>query len=249
MSFKLSVMVCNYNMGWSIERALNSIPKRNDIQVVIVDDGSTDDSDTIIRNYIQNNSTFSYKYIKNNQNYGLGIARIIAQSFIEGEYFTVLDADDWFLTNEFNGILNNYLNNNYDIVYFDVTHNARIRVIKGLPQTYKQFTGHNKIFKTQFINDNNIQWHNIKSGSDLDFDRQWWYKNPNIYFTKIIAKHWNRPNERHYNLSIRKITEHLNSENETQIVRTILKNKNNEEFIKNYNPTFEQVDYSYEVII
>ena len=93
--------------------------------------------------------------------------------------------------------------------------------------------------------------HRLEAGyyQDLDFDRQWWYKNPNMYFTKIIAKHWNRPNERHYNLSIRKITEHLNSENETQIVRTILKNKNNEEFIKNYNPTFEQVDYSYEVII
>ena len=52
-----------------------------------------------------------------------------------------------------------------------------------------------------------------------------------------------------YNLSIRKITEHINSENETQIVRTIRRNMHNENFIKNYNPTFEEVDYSYEVII
>jgi glycosyltransferase involved in cell wall biosynthesis len=242
-------MICNYNQDWGIERALNSIPKRNDIQIVIVDDGSVDNSDKVIRDYIQNNPIFSYKYIKNETNYGLGIARIIAQSFINGEYFHILDADDWLLTDEFNSIINNYLNNNYDIIYFDTQIKARIPILRGSPNNCKNYTGHNKIFKTQYIIDNNIQWHNIKSGSDLDFDRQWWWRNPNIYFTNILAKFWNKPNDRNDNLSTRKIIKHLNSKNEEQIVRTILSNRNNNEFLKTYNPTFEEVDYKYEVII
>lgn len=259
MNYKLSVIICNYNNDWCIERALNSIPKRNDIQVIIVDDGSTDNSDTIIRNYIQNNPIFSYKYIKNNANYGLGITRKIVQNFIEGEYFAILDCDDYFYTNEFNSILDNYLDKNYDIIFFNQkqTNNTIICLNEN---NYRNYSGHNKIIKTEFIINNNVQWHNLRKGSDLDFDRQWWYKEHNLFFVNILAKQWNRPNEQFSNLSLHgaknnleifdKTREYMMSDNiNVQIIKTIRNNRNNNEFLRTYNPTFEEVDYKYEVII
>lgn len=259
MTYKLSIMICNYNDSWCIENALNSIPKRNDIQIIIVDDCSTDNSDTVIRNYIQNNPVFNYKYIKNNKNIGLGLSRKVASEFIEGEYFTVLDCDDFYYTNELNNIIDNYLNKNHDIVYFNLERVESLPVAAN-SYNYRRYSGHNKIFKTQFVKNSNLQWHNLRRGSDLDFDRQWWYLKPNMVFTGIIAKKWNRPNERFSNLSMYgaknlnelkdKTREFMKSDdNNVQIIKTILSNRVNDEFLKTYNPTFEEADYNYDVII
>lgn len=258
MSFKLSIMICNYNQGWGLERALNSIPKRNDIQIVIVDDCSTDNSNTIINNYMQNNPIFNYKYIKNNANYGLGVSRNIAQTFIEGDYFTVLDSDDWFLTENLNIIIDNYTNQDYDFIYFSTEKNNK-SIMTFNESTYKIYSGHNKLIRTQFIKDNNIQWHNLRRGSDLDFDRQWWYLNHKIIFTDFLVKHWNRPNEKFDNLSVCgaknmimmriKINEFLEKDShDAKIIKDILRNRLNKEFIKSYNPQFEEVEYNYEII-
>ena len=37
--------------------------------------------------------------------------------------------------------------------------------------------------------------------------------------------------------------------NDAEVIKTILSNRINDEFLKTYNPTFEEVDYSYDVII
>lgn len=260
MNYKLSVMLCNYNNAWCIERALNSIPKRNDIQIVIVDDCSTDNSDELIRKYIQDNPIFGYKYIKNNKNIGLGLSRKIAQSFIEGEYFTILDCDDWLITDKFNDVINNHLNNNYDLVYFYMTHGSHKAIILASQRTYRNFSGHNKIYRTAFINNSGAEWHNVRKGSDVDFDRQWWDKNPSMHFTDILAKHWNRPNEKFSNLSthgaknrkelLKKAAEESNSnDKDIQLRRTIIKNRNDDNFLKNFKPEYDEVEYTYEVIV
>lgn len=260
MNYKLSIMICNYNNAWCIENALNSIPKRSDIQIVIVDDGSTDNSDEVIRNYIQNNTIFGYKYIKNDENIGLGLTRRVASQFIEGEYFHILDCDDWLIPEKFNEIIDNYLDKNYDIVYFAESNTSAIGVTRSNENNFKNYCGHNKIFKTQFIKDIGAQWNNVRTGSDVDFDRQWWYKNPTMYFTKIIAKHWNRPNERFTNLSMYgaknkheimgKLAEHLRKQDETsKNIRIIIRYKNNQKFIEEFKPVYEDKQYTYKVII
>ncbi len=91
----VSILVTNYNYGRylpeAIESALNQTYKN--IEVIIVDDGSTDNSREIIESYARNDSRVKY-LIK--ENGGQASALNAAFSLSKGEILALLDADDVF---------------------------------------------------------------------------------------------------------------------------------------------------------
>ncbi|MDE6449336.1 MAG: glycosyltransferase, partial [Muribaculaceae bacterium] len=82
-----------YNGERFLEECLESIRRQtyHNIEVVVVDDGSTDASAMIIRRYVEADSRFRYVY---QQNAGLSGARNTALDIISGEYVAMVDADD-----------------------------------------------------------------------------------------------------------------------------------------------------------
>ena len=120
---KLSIIVPIYNGAEFIVRALDSIPKRDDIEVLCIDDGSTDDTFQILSSY----DRLPIKIFHNQKNMGIGYSSNIGLTNATGEYITGLDIDDYFLTDIFNECLNEielgaidiynfkYLENNGDI--------------------------------------------------------------------------------------------------------------------------------------
>lgn len=93
---KVSVLVAVYNAEQYLDKCLNSLLSQTlgDIEVVCVDDASTDSSLQILRRYEAGDSRI--KVVALEHNTGLAHARNVALREAEGEYICMLDADDWY---------------------------------------------------------------------------------------------------------------------------------------------------------
>lgn len=92
---KVSVIVPVYNVEEYIEKCLNSLVNQTleDIEIIIVNDGSKDNSDKIIRVFLEKYPN-KIVYLKK-QNGGLSDARNYAIPYAKGEYIAFLDSDDY----------------------------------------------------------------------------------------------------------------------------------------------------------
>lgn len=90
----VSIIVPVYNGEKSIERCLRSIQNQSyqNIEVIVVNDGSTDHSEKVIEKYVKKDSRF--RYIRK-ENSGVSDSRNAAIAAAEGEYFQFVDCDDW----------------------------------------------------------------------------------------------------------------------------------------------------------
>ena len=91
---KVSLVIPVYNVSDFLDRCLESVQNQtyNDIEVIIVNDGSTDDSESIIDRYVARNKNFIKYSIENR---GLGGARNYGTEHSSGEYILYLDSDDY----------------------------------------------------------------------------------------------------------------------------------------------------------
>ena len=91
---KISVIVPVYNVAEYLPQCLDSIVAQDfdDMEVVVVDDGSTDGSSEILHDYCRRNDYFK---IVSKVNGGLSDARNVGTAVAQGDYIYYLDSDDW----------------------------------------------------------------------------------------------------------------------------------------------------------
>ena len=113
----VSVVVPCYNGEKYVKRCLDSILKQSydNFEIIIINDGSTDNSDEIIRKYLSDDRV---KYFKQ-ENKGIGKTRNFGISKASGEYVTFLDIDDYFDNQALEKMVKFSLENNLDIVVSD----------------------------------------------------------------------------------------------------------------------------------
>ena len=100
---KFSIIIPNYNCGEYIEDCLLSILKQNynNYEIIVIDDGSTDNSLEILDKYKKNNSIKLYKTNRLKQ----GGARNKGLKMATGEYVLFLDSDDYLYDNVLSELL------------------------------------------------------------------------------------------------------------------------------------------------
>ena len=110
---RFSIIVPVYNTEKYLKRCLDSISKQSfrDYEVIIVNDGSTDNSSNII-------SKYPYKVI-NQENQGLSMARNNGVKASMGDYLIFLDSDDY-IEKDLLKEINESLSNNPDLVRFQI---------------------------------------------------------------------------------------------------------------------------------
>ena len=90
---KVSVVLPVYNVGPYLEEALDSLCNQtlSDIEIIAVNDGSTDDSESILKKYASQDQRVSYY---NQENQGQSAARNNALQHAKGEFIYFMDSDD-----------------------------------------------------------------------------------------------------------------------------------------------------------
>ena len=106
--YKISVIIPVYNTGKYVQETLNSIINQSiglqSIQIIIVNDGSTDNSDYILKKY-QHLYPDNIKYISK-ENEGVSVARNIGLKYVKGKYVNFIDSDDKWGLSTFKNVYN-----------------------------------------------------------------------------------------------------------------------------------------------
>ena len=185
----VSIIVPVYNQEVLVKKCLNSIPIRDDIEVVIVDDGSTDSSVKSIEEFI-NSTPLKTKFIKHEINKGGGASANTGIDNSEGEFIYQLDSDDYLLPG-FNDILNDLT---ADINFINLEANDGT-IFRLIPTTRRDLCGGPcKIIRRSLVG--NLRYpENIKCGYDYWFTKSLLEKpHKEKYFDRVVY-HYNFPRE------------------------------------------------------
>ena len=111
----LSIIIPIYNLEDYIETCLESIVSqvKDDIEILLIDDGSTDSSKQICELFLKKYSYIKYFYQKNS---GVSVARNVGLDKASGEYIMFVDGDDWFLPNTISKIVAKIKDKSFDMI-------------------------------------------------------------------------------------------------------------------------------------
>ncbi|MGL4343330.1 MAG: glycosyltransferase family 2 protein [Metamycoplasmataceae bacterium] len=109
-----SIIIPSFNSEQYIKSCLDSLinldyPK-DKVEVLVIDDGSTDNTGQIVKEIIKSNSFIKY-FKKDNRHWGSVINYVVENKLANNDYVSILDSDDQLLPNAFN-ILNKISKNN-----------------------------------------------------------------------------------------------------------------------------------------
>lgn len=115
---KISVIVPVYNVEKYLDKCLSSLVKQTlkDMEIIVVNDGSTDKSQEIIDNYAK-----KYKNVISivKENGGVSEARNLGLKKASGEYIGFLDSDDWVEKDMYKKMYQKAKSGNFDVVACD----------------------------------------------------------------------------------------------------------------------------------
>lgn len=193
----LSIIIPNYNKGKLLKRCLDSLLNQDlsHVEIILLDDCSTDCSKDILSNYKNINIIF------NSVNKGICKTRNIGIELAKGEYITFLDSDDY-VTDDYIFTIKEALKTNREFYVFDVKKYkddtlkreytcseqgfmSMEEYIKKNPKEYLKahisYWVWNKIFKKNIIEDNQILFEAFDC-EDEDFTSRYMLCIEYIYF-------------------------------------------------------------------
>ncbi len=167
---RVSVIVPIYNVRAFLAKCLDSlyIQAVEDMEIILVNDGSTDDSISICKKYAQ---THSNTMIINKENGGLSDARNVGTKAATGDYIYYLDSDDWLAPDAIKTLCDYALSYNCEVVQ------------GGFYYAYDNYLLYDKNRKSQVLTKDEAMHELVKSDCIKDFA---WGK---LYRTDVIKKH------------------------------------------------------------
>ena len=175
---KVSIIVPVYNVERYVDRCLNSLVKQTlkDIEIIIVNDGSTDNSKKEMEKYLEVNNI---KYFEKT-NGGLSSARNFGMKYATGEYIAFLDSDDYVEKNMYEEMYNLAKQEDADMVECDFVWEWEDtgEIKKDKRRNYKnrkemirrpRVVAWNKLIKTEIIKQSGIKFPDGLIYEDLEF--------------------------------------------------------------------------------
>lgn len=185
---KLTVIIPVFNQEELVIRALESIPNRDDIEIIVIDDGSTDNTWNNLLEYRKKQlATQDIILLYNEENKGVGYTVNKGYDNATGEYVVLLGSDDYF-TDNFEQSLNEL--KDVDLLYFNLEDNDG-NVWKIDNQSKNVYVGSVKFMRREFIG--NTRCPEIRATEDLYFYNELMKKNPKEKFLDVVLKHYNYP--------------------------------------------------------
>lgn len=183
--YKVSVIMAAYNSEETIRRALDSIPDREDVEIIVVDDGSKDSTAQIVKDFGR------AKLIQHKKNCGLGKALNTGLKEATGEYLVMLDSDDDFYTKPFEDCMEDL--DGTDLVYFNLITNDGT-IFDLTPNSRDIYCGQTKFMRRAFVGKTKYD-ETAPVAEDMPFWKELKEKNPTEKYTGLLVKHYNSPRE------------------------------------------------------
>ena len=190
---KVSIIIPIYNPGKCFVKCLDSVIHQTlkEIEVICIDDGSTDESMDVLKKYSNNDNRFK---IFHQENQGAGSTRNNGIEKANGEYILFLDADDWIESDACEKLYNHAKKLDVDLVLFDTIWyhgNDKKELVKSFEDNefnhdYNSFVFNrtsiyekivnpslgviwSKFYKTSFLKNNDIKFSTYKIYNDVVF--------------------------------------------------------------------------------
>lgn len=210
----LSIIVPVYNVAKYLPYCLDSLYSQdlplNDYEVICINDGSTDDSLSVLERY---QALKSNLIIINQKNGGLSCARNKGISVSKGKYILFVDSDDYIAKNVIAGLLFAIDNNGLDMLCFDRIEPdgynekepqyadyqiAQDSIFSG-QEYFSRYNPQNSpcvyIFRKQFLLDNSISFVEGKDCEDIKYTITCFYLAKRVAFCKVdVYRYVLRPN-------------------------------------------------------
>ena len=190
---KLSILIPLWNQEELIVKALDSIPRRDDIEVLIRDDASMDNSIAVVRQYSKDHPDLCIKVFANKKNKNVSATRNLLLKSIETEYFHCLDNDDYLFPEKYNQVVD-MLDGTYDIYYINLETNDGTILVVDPKTDYSPCADTTRFVRTAFAEGLTVPEDKIGNG-DWYFNQDLLARNPKCCYTGITAYHYNYPRE------------------------------------------------------
>ena len=203
---KYSVIIPVYNVEKYINRCLKSIlsQRYNDLEIILIDNGSTDRSGSICDIYANEDANISVYHI---ENHGVGSARNFGLSKARGEFIYFVDSDDYLVGNLF-AEFEDKLTPDLDLLVFsyynsfeqEMTEKNRTKKILPYNGSYDKYdfskifkdlflsdmlyTVWNKLYRREFLIENNISFEKYELGEDVRFNLDVYRKVNKVYLSQ-----------------------------------------------------------------
>ena len=204
--YRISVIVAIYNVEQYLERCLESIVhqdlSQDEYEVLLIDDGSTDNSLEIAKKYEHQQSNFK---VFTKENGGLSSVRNFGIDYAEGQFIMHVDADDFLEENVIGKVVEVAENNDLDLCFFRYIRypdNLHVDNFRKFPH-YQIFTGEYLllrnikvsstwccIYKLDFIKDRNIRYFGRISHQDVEFNYRLYPFAKRVMFTDHYVYHY-----------------------------------------------------------
>ncbi len=138
--YLLSIIIPTYNNAELITATLASIHQSitDDVEVIIVNDGSTDLTEERINAFYREKDCYNVKYISQ-KNQGVAITRNVGLAHATGKYIGFVDSDDIVCQNYFTILLPKLRDEKYDIIEFNLTRDIN-NLYKNAPKMENNIT-------------------------------------------------------------------------------------------------------------
>jgi len=176
----ITVYIPTYNRLALLQRAIDSVINQSwqNFEIIIVDDNSTDGTQTYLKELSSNDARI--RYFLKSENSGACISRNIAIENAKGKFITGLDDDDYFLPNRLIEFLNYWSKKNKNTIALTSGYQkSNNNSLKNKPMLIKQgdllfgnFIGNQIFTETQTLQKLNGFDNHLKMWQDLDM----WYR-------------------------------------------------------------------------
>lgn len=195
----LSIIIPHYNSLDGVKKLLTSIPVDNRVEVIVVDDKSTDDITELKQILADTGRSF---YPNDTANKGAGTARNVGLSHASGQWLLFADADDCFTEGWLDKVLT-YVDSDYDEIFFAPTsYNVSTQTVGARHRHYEElvrnhakkntkrtetelrygfYTPWSKLIRRNVFTDNDIHFDEVMVANDV------MAMNKCAYFSKKIC--------------------------------------------------------------
>lgn len=214
---KVSVIVPVYNNEKFLDKCLSSLTEQSlkDIEIVCVNDGSSDSSPDILNKYEEKDDRI---IVISQENQGAGASRNNGIDAAKGDYIAFVDADDWLEPDGLEKLYANAISNDSDVVLFNSVERwpddkSKERIYIPIEENKNwdnfvfdynyskrlvmnaMFVVWSKLYKTSFLKENDIKCDTYKIFNDVRFHIESMLLSERISYVPEILYNYNKLNE------------------------------------------------------